>query len=95
MGLRIFKQGGADDRARMIYAFRLCAGRTPTDRELESLMNFWREQDLYFENRTAAAVKVSVPDLNQLPEEVNLHKVAAWAMVSRALLNLDETITRE
>jgi len=26
---------------------------------------------------------------------VNLHKVAAWAMVSRAILNLDETLTKE
>jgi hypothetical protein len=26
---------------------------------------------------------------------VNLHRVAAWAMVSRALLNLDETVTKE
>jgi len=26
---------------------------------------------------------------------LNLHKAAAWAMVSRAILNLDETITKE
>jgi hypothetical protein len=26
---------------------------------------------------------------------VNIHKMAAWAMVSRAILNLDETITKE
>jgi len=26
---------------------------------------------------------------------VNLHKVAAWPMVSRAILNLDETLTKE
>ena len=28
-------------------------------------------------------------------EDVNLHKAAAWVMVSRAILNLDETITKE
>ncbi len=43
----------------------------------------------------AAAVNVAVPDIKKMPEDVNLHKVAAWAMVSRAILNLDETITRE
>jgi hypothetical protein len=26
---------------------------------------------------------------------VNLHKVAAWTLASRVLLNLDETITKE
>jgi len=36
-----------------------------------------------------------VPDIRNVPPEVNLHKVAAWAMVSRAILNLDETITKE
>jgi hypothetical protein len=30
-----------------------------------------------------------------MPPDVNLHRVAAWAMVSRTLLNLDETITKE
>ena len=44
---------------------------------------------------TATAVKVAVPDPASLPPELNLHKVAAWAMVSRAILNLDETITKE
>ncbi len=95
MGLRVFKEGGADERSRMTFAFRLCTGRRPSDKELDSLLKFWAEQDEYFANRTAAAVKVSVPDLNKMPEDVNLHKVAAWAMVSRALLNLDETVTRE
>lgn len=94
MGLRVYK-GCEDDRSRMIYAFRLCTGRKPTENELNSLMTFWQEQETYFANRTAAAVKVSVTDLNDMPEEVNLHKVAAWAMVSRALLNLDETVTKE
>ena len=34
-------------------------------------------------------------DLKNVPPEVNVHKVAAWAMVSRTILNLDETITKE
>lgn len=58
-------------------------------------MRFWQEQYDYFENHTAAAVNVAVPDLKQMPPDVNLHKVAAWAMVSRAILNLDETVTKE
>ena len=58
-------------------------------------MGFWQEQYRYFENHSAAAVKVAVPDLKEMPDDVNLHKVAAWAMVSRVILNLDETITKE
>lgn len=33
-------------------------------------------------------------DLNKIPEDVDLHKVAPWTMVARVLLNMDETITR-
>ena len=95
MALRVFKDGAPDDRGRIAYAFELCTGRKPDRAELEALLKYWGEQYAYFENRTAAAVNVAVPDIKQMPEDVNLHKVAAWAMVSRAILNLDETITRE
>jgi hypothetical protein len=95
LALRTLKEGGADDAARLAYAFRLCTSRPPKDAETDRLLAFWQEQYRYFEDRTAAAVSVAVPDPRQLPAEVNLHKAAAWTMVSRVLLNLDETITRE
>jgi hypothetical protein len=95
MALRVMKEGGPDNRARARYAFRLCTGRYPDREELEKLLKFWQEQYDHFENDTAAAVKVSTMDLTNMPSDVNLHKAAAWAMVSRTILNLDETVTRE
>lgn len=95
MALRVLKEGGQNDRARARYAFRLCTGRTPTASELDKLLIFWKQQYDYFQNDTADAVKVASPDLTNMPPEINLHKVAAWAMVSRAILNLDETVTKE
>ena len=95
MALRVLKEGGADDASRVRYAFRLCTSRPPSEREQQALLSFWQEQYDHFENDTATAVKVAAPDQEHLPANVNLHKVAAWAMVSRTLLNLDETITRE
>lgn len=95
MGLRVLKEGGADDRSKIIYAFRLAVGRRPTSDEVGKFLKFWNEQYQYFENRTADAVLVGAVDQAALPKDVNLHKVAAWAMVSRTLLNLDEAVTRE
>ena len=95
LALRVWRDGGADDRARMIYAFRLCTGRRPDETELGELMALLQEQQRYFAGRTAAAVYVSAADLNSIPEDVDLHKVAPWVIVARTLLNLDETITRE
>jgi hypothetical protein len=95
LGLRVWKEGGSDDRTRMIYAFRLCTGRKPDAFELQRLMTLLADQQKYFDGRTAAAVYVSSLDLNKLPEDVDLHKVAPWVMVARVLLNLDETMTKE
>jgi hypothetical protein len=96
MGLRVYREGGKDERSRATYAFRLATGRTPTERELKSLLAFYDEQYRYFDDdRTSDAVKVGTLSATNLPPNVNLHKVAAWAMVSRAILNLDETITKE
>ena len=95
LALRALKEGGHDDVERLGFAFRLCTGRKPTGSEADRLLSFWKEQYGYFEDRTAAAVTVASPDLREMPQEVNLHKVAAWTMVSRIILNLDETITKE
>jgi hypothetical protein len=95
MGLRVLQEGGSDERSRAIYAFRLATGRPPRENELKSLLAFWEEQYRYFEDRTAAALTVALTDTKAVPPDVNIHKVAAWAMTSRAILNLDETVTKE
>jgi hypothetical protein len=95
MGLRVYREGGGDERSRAGYAFRLCTGRAPTERELSFLLKFYDEQYRYFEDRTTDALKVGSTTATNLPPNVNMHKVAAWTMVSRAILNLDETITKE
>lgn len=95
LGLRVYREGGPDERSRATYAFRLCTGRTPSERELNSILAFYTEQQRHFDGSTVEAIKVGSISRTNLPPDVNLHKVAAWAMVSRALLNLDETITKE
>ncbi|MEJ7618691.1 MAG: PSD1 and planctomycete cytochrome C domain-containing protein [Pyrinomonadaceae bacterium] len=95
LALRVWREGGPDDRARLIYAFRLCLGRTPDAYELDHLTTLLKKQQKYFQGRTAAAVYVSSADMGKLPEDVDLHQLAPWAMVARVLLNLDETITKE
>jgi mono/diheme cytochrome c family protein len=95
LALRIWREGGSDDRSKIIYAFRLCVGRKPDEFEMQKLMELLEDQKKYFEGRTAAAVYVTVMDLNRIPENIDLHKVAPWTVVARVLLNMDETITKE
>jgi hypothetical protein len=94
LALRAWKEGGADDRAKLTYAFRLCTGRRPDSFEENELMQLLQTEYRNFEGKTAMAVYVSAADLENLPAGVDLHKVAAWTMVARVLLNLDEVITR-
>ena len=95
LAMRVWKEGGNTDHDRAIYAFELCTGRKPDALELRSLLALVQDRENYFENRTSAALQVSVSDPKNPPPDVNLHKVAAWTVASRVLLNLDETITKE
>ena len=95
LALRVWKEGGTDERAKMNYGFRLCTGREPDKYELNRLMSLLEKQQVRFKGRTAEAVYVSSPDLNNLPPGVDLHQLAPWTIVARVLLNLDETITRQ
>ena len=95
LALRVFTEGGTSDKDKIQYAFRLCTGRSPDGFETKRLQALLNEQRKIFNGRTAAAVYVSAADLTKLPENVDLHKLAPWAMVARVLLNLDETINKE
>ncbi len=95
LALRVWKEGGATDQEKMIYAFRLCVGRTPDAIELQKLLELLNDQKPLFEGNTAKSVYVSSSDLTRLPEGVDLHRIAPWAMVARVLLNMDETMTKE
>jgi hypothetical protein len=95
LALRVCKEGGKNDQERAVYAFRLCTGRKPDAFELKELLTMIEEKEKYFDDRTAAAVEVASPDPKNPTPDVNLHRVAAWTLASRVLLNMDETITKE
>ena len=93
LALRAWKSA-SDDRSRMIYAFKLCLAREPDEFELSQLLSALKVQYGNFAGNTASAVYVSSSDVEKLVEGIDLHKIAAWTMISRTLLNLDETMTK-
>jgi len=94
LAYRVLKQAG-DDPARCRYAFRLCTGREPDKTELETALKLYRDNLAELEDHTTQAITVASRDPKAPLPDVNLHKAAAWTLVSRVLLNLDETITKE
>ncbi len=95
LALRVWKEGGGDDKSKLRFAFQLCTARQPDRIEEQELLAMLQKEYENFQGKTAMAVYVSAADLDNIPPDIDLHKVAAWTMVARVLLNLDETITRK
>lgn len=85
LAARVVKEAPANDTDRINYAFQLCLSRNPSPSEKQRL-----EQLL--EQQLAAPEQTPSPAANT---PVDGKQLAAWTTVSRVLLNLDETITRE
>ncbi|MFO0191265.1 MAG: PSD1 and planctomycete cytochrome C domain-containing protein [Planctomycetia bacterium] len=97
LALRTLREGGADDAARVDRAFLLCTSRPPSGYEREQLLAFLADQ----RQRLAAGwldaravVGGSPKQLPDLPAGTTPQDAAAWTLVSRVLLNLDETVTK-
>lgn len=95
MARRVLEKGPADVSGRMKYAFRLCLSREPDAREQEQLTAYYQTQLARFRDGSADASTVALSDPKQATAHKNLPELAAWTVVSRILLNLDETITKE
>ena len=73
-------------------AFIECVSRKPTAAELLILQNLLSAQRVEFHDQKESALLVAG---NQNPSQVPVTEFAAWTAVCRALLNLDEFISRE
>ena len=96
---RALADGGPTDPERITYAFRRCVGRPPTDAERSVLVKLLDAQRQRFDAgnanawETATGAKTERPA--DLPAGSTPAQLAAYTLVSRVLLNLDETITKE
>jgi hypothetical protein len=82
-----------EEAQRLRYLFRLCLAREPSAREQQRLGQFLARQVVALEKAPAGEVTRLVPPA--LPKDVKPRRAAAWTMLARVLLNLDEFITRE
>ena len=97
LALRTLKEGGGDDAARVERAFVLCTSRSPTAEEKQELLRFLAEQRTRLAEGWIDARSIASGDpekLPALPAGATPQDAAAWTLVSRVLLNLDETVTK-
>jgi hypothetical protein len=95
---RAVKEGGTTDAERLTYAFRRCVARPPTDKESMVLLALLAKQIERFADGKHNPWELAAADPehpHELPAGATPMQLAAWTAVSRVLLNLDETITKE
>jgi hypothetical protein len=84
----------AGDDQRIEWAVQNVLGREAKVAETADLLNLLeKHRDQYATDRTAADALVSV-GISPKPAGIDAAELAAWTSVSRVLLNLNETITR-
>ena len=97
LAMRTLEEGGGTDAQRLTYAVRRCLARSPTPGNRRIARTAAKE------TRRFAGGKLNPWDLAAadpahppaLPKGATPAQLAAWTAVSRVLLNLDETITKE
>ena len=92
LAARTLRESRGTDRERITHLFRLAMARPPATDESERLHGFYQAQLQDFESDVAAASKIA-GEAGDVAE--NYAQAAAWTSTARAIINLDEFITRE
>jgi hypothetical protein len=94
LAVRMLKEGGSDDAARVTFAVRLATGRRPETRELDILIRLLAHlRDSYRADPAAAHLLLGVgaaPAATVAPDS----ELAAHAALAGMILNLDATLTK-
>ena len=99
LGKRAVLEGGKTDAERLAFAFRLCASRKPTADELAILAELLEKHRKRFAVEQDRPPPRSPPATKKPKDEppagLSHSDWAAYTLVARVLLNLDETVTKE
>jgi hypothetical protein len=92
LAARVLRDGPSAEADQIRHAYRLSVGRDPSAAEQERLLGLLSSLQRDFAEDTREAARLAPAGL---PKNIPTTRAAAWTLVSRALLNLDEFITRE
>ena len=92
---RALLEGGKGDKNRIIHAFRLATARTPTGKEVGILRDLLEGRRRAFAADRRSAVRLIDVGESGRDSRLDAAELAAWTMVASAILNLDETITKQ
>jgi hypothetical protein len=92
--VRVLAEKGDDDQ-RITWAWRRALQRAPDQTELQTLRKVVTDRRTAYQKDPAAAAELLKVGLTPPPVGVDPMELAAWSHVTRVLLNLHETLTRD
>ena len=92
---RTLLEGGKDEKQRVEFAFRLATARKPTGKESGVLRNLLKDRLNEFRKDRGSALKLLSVGESARDTRLEPSELAAWTTVASAILNLDETITKQ
>ena len=98
LALKTVKEGGSTEAQRLDFLFRRVLARHPAPQEAAHLLGLLHRQRARFVAGELNPWNLATndPDISfPLPRGTQMEDLAAWTAVSRVMLNLDETITKE
>jgi hypothetical protein len=92
---RGLEHGGMSDAERVAWLFREATSRKPDDTERGVLLKLLEQNRKRYRQDAKAAEEQTKVGLAAVPKGIDVPELAAWTGVCRALLNLNETMSRE
>jgi hypothetical protein len=94
-GERTMRHGGPTFEERLRFAYRCALARPPQPAEVAILRGLYHSRRARYSSDRPAAVQLISTGEAPVPRDLDAVELAAWTSVAHAILNLNETITRE
>jgi Protein of unknown function (DUF1553)/Protein of unknown function (DUF1549)/Planctomycete cytochrome C len=94
LAAKILATAPSDDKGRIHWAWKQVLGRDADPAEANVLASLLKKHRAEYAKDEKAAAAVLTVGISPPPKDVDVKELAAWTSVSRVLLNLNETITR-
>jgi hypothetical protein len=99
LAIVMLAEGGSTDGDRLTQGFKRCVGRAPSASELDVLTHLLEKQTRRLEEGWLNAWEIATGQAAERPRSLPVGatptQAAAFTLVARVLLNLDETLTKQ
>jgi len=90
----VLQNGGETDAEKIQYAFSKATSRTPEILETQVLLALLNSNRKAYQSKPKAATALTNSGLAKTKQDLNTIELASWTEITRALLNLNEVVTR-